>query len=329
MRALVTGSTGCLGRNLVSRLLDEGYDVTATGRNAVIGERLSKSGARFRQADLRDEKTIRELCHHRDIVFHCGGLSSPWGRWEDFEATNVCGTENVAKGSLAAGVARLVHVSSPAIYFEYKDRREIREDSRLPDRPVNHYAKSKKMAEEVADTVGHMGLSVVTLRPRGIFGPYDTALFPRLMRVAERGWVPLFNAGKATVDLTYVNNVVDAMLAAGSASDEVSGKKFNVTNGQPVTVGSFLGDVFEAFGLAVGFRSIPYGVGMAAAMAFEKIALLRGGGREPLITRYAVGLLSKDQTLDISAARKHLGYDPSTSIRSGLGAFAEWSKRHG
>ena len=328
MRALVTGSTGCLGRNLVQRLLVQGHDVTASGRNKAIGKTLSDKGARFVRADLEDAGAIAKTCLGQDVVFHCGGLSSPWGPWAAFESANVRGTKNVTQGCLAAGVQRLVHISSPAIYFDFKSRRGIPEDTCLPDRPANNYAKSKRMAEAIVKDACADGLSTVTIRPRGIFGPHDTALFPRLMRVAERGWVPLFDAGKATIDLTYVENVVDALLAAGIASEKVSGKKYNITNGQPVTVAEFLRNVFDVMGVATKFRSIPYSVGLAAATSSEMIALLRGGHREPKITRYAVGLLSKDQTLDISAAKNDLAYTPQVSIDSGLAAFSEWWHRH-
>lgn len=328
MRVLVTGATGGLGQNLVSRLLVEGFEVTTTGRNTEIGSRLSSLGTKFIKGDLENSEDMVSACMGQDYVFHCGGFSSPWGTWQQFEGSNVMGTLNVAQACKAGGVKRLIHVSTSGVYFDFTSRRDIKEDARLPNRPASYYTKSKKMAEDIIDEANKNGLFTITLRPRGIFGPHDTALFPRLMTVANHGWIPLFNGGSAVVDLTYVENVVDALLASITAPDHCCGKKYNITNGNPVTVKEFLGNVFEATKLKVKFKSIPYSVGLAYATVSENISRVRGGYPEPKLTKYAVGLLSKDQTLDISAAKNSLRYNPRISLSDGLKLFANWRSVH-
>lgn len=89
MKALVTGGTGFLGGRLAERLLDAGSEVTIIGRNAVIGAKFAAKGARFIEADLRDEQAIVNACLGQEAVFHCGALSSPWGTYRDFFETNV------------------------------------------------------------------------------------------------------------------------------------------------------------------------------------------------------------------------------------------------
>lgn len=321
-RALVTGATGFLGGRLARRLAAEGWEVTGLGRNEQAGRAL---GVPFLRVDLADREAVAAACRGQEVVFHCAALSSPWGPYEAFHRANVLGTRHVAEACLAHGVGRLVHVSTPSVYFDFRDREGIREDEPLPARSVNAYAATKRLAEEAVDAAHARGLATVTIRPRGLFGPGDTAILPRLVRANAAGRLPLFDGGRARIDVTYVDNAVDALLACAEAPSTALGRKFNITNGEPTTVGDLLTLVFTALGVPYRPRRMGYRTGLVLAGAMEWAARLRGG-REPLLTRYAVGLLAKHQTLDLTAAREVLGYAPRVSLAEGVARFAEWFK---
>src|SRR6185437_15399197 len=108
-------------------------------------------------------------------------LSSPWGKYKDFYQANVLGTENLIKA--APKDARFIHVSSPSIYFDFSEKHNIKEDDPLPRKPVNYYVKTKLMAEALIDKAfNEQQLNVITIRPRAIFGPYDRAILPRILK---------------------------------------------------------------------------------------------------------------------------------------------------
>jgi len=329
MRTLVTGSTGGLGLNLVERLVADGYQVDGTGRNSTIGKQVTDMGAAFTPAHLEDKDTLCKLCQNKEVVFHCAGFSSPWGRRDDFVSANITGTSNIVSACLETGVRRLVHISTPSIYFDFKDRFDVSESAILPEKFVNNYAATKRDAENIVMVAASQGLEVVILRPRGIFGPHDTALFPRLIKVAKRGRMPLFNGGNALVDVTYVGNVVDAMVLAASAPNRAIGQAYNITNAEPISVRQLLEKTFKALQLDVSFFTLPYQPALAVAGAMEVIASLLPDRPEPPLTRYSVGVLSKSQTLDISAAKEHLGYRPQVSIEDGIERFSTWWRMRG
>lgn len=330
MKALVTGATGGLGRNLVERLHRDGHDVVATGRNTEIGKVLTRQGIRFEPADLSDRNRLMALGNGREVIFHCAALSSPWGRRKDFHEANVRGTLHVAQ-SANANEARLVHVSTPSIYFEYFDKLNISEFDPLPAKMVNRYAATKYEAEEVIKALVHIhGLKAVMLRPRGIFGPYDSVLMPRLIAAAKAGRVPLINGGKAVIDVTYVENVVDAMLLAAKEDHPGwNGQAYNISNGRAIVLKDLIAKAFGALDIPYKTRNVPYWLAKPAAFLMEEAAWLSSKGREPKFTRYTVGVFSFDHTLNITRARNDLGYEPRVGIEEGIARYADWYRSQG
>jgi nucleoside-diphosphate-sugar epimerase len=324
MRVVVTGATGFLGGATARRLARAGHDVLGTGRALDAGARLEADGVGFRAADVRDAAAVRELCQGAEAVVHCAALSSPWGRASEFEGVNRRGTEHVVQACRAHGVRRLVHVSTPGIYFGFRDRRDVAETDALPRRPANDYVRTKLAAERVVERAHGEGLDTVTLRPRAIYGPGDTVVLPRLIRALEAGRLPRIGDGRTVMDLTYIDNATQAVeLALGAAAD-VSGRAYNVTDGQPVALWPLVDDLCARLDLPPPRRSVRYGVVAAYAVALEALhrTLLRGS--EPLLTRYSAALLAHSLTLDITAARRDLGYAPSVAPDEGLARFVDW-----
>lgn len=327
MKLLVTGGTGFLGTHLAHRLQEMGHEVTAIGRNRAKGEALAKRGIRFLAADLADEGAIKAACQGQEAVFHTGALSSPWGAPAAFHAANVLGTRHIVDGCLQHGVSRLIHVSTPSIYNSYQDHLGVREDAPLPPRPVNEYARTKLLAEAEVQRGFAAGLPVVTLRPRAIFGPGDQAILPRLIQVAKRGRMPLINGGRALIDLSYVENVVDALLLGLTAPERCLGRAYNITNGEPMELRVLLTTLFERLGMQVKLIELPWGLAWGIASTLEAVYRLLPGQPEPPLTRFAIGSIGLSQTLDISAARLELGYTPRINVMEGIEQFAAAYRR--
>jgi nucleoside-diphosphate-sugar epimerase len=143
----------------------------------------------------------------------------------------------------------------------------------------------------------------------------------------ERGRLPIVGRGDNVTDLTYVDNVVDAMLLAAEAPEALVGRKYNVTNGEPVLLWEMVGRVCDELGLERPTRRISYPLVLAAAVALEGVHRVLMPDVEPLLTRYTAGVLAKSTTLDITAARRDLGYKPRVSVGEGLSRFVAWWKQ--
>lgn len=327
MRVLVTGATGFIGQHLCNYLFKQGYNVTGLGRNPSIGKNLTKTGITFKSISLDNKEAICNTCFNQDYVLHCGALSSIWGKKRDFYSANVLGTENIIQGCLQANVKKLVYLSSPSIYFEYSHKINIKESDILPVKSPNYYIQSKKEAELLIDNAYQEGLPVVTLRPRGVFGPNDNAILPRVMRTIKNNRFPLINNGNAILDLTYIDNVIQGIMLAMHAAPVHNGKKYNITNDEPIALKVFTKLLFKKLQLNVQYKPIPHTIAHYFAGFLETVAKLPFTNHEPLYTRYSVGLLGFSQTLNIDAAKQDLGYKPQISLEEGLEYVARWWKK--
>lgn len=322
MHYVITGATGCLGLNLTKRLVNEGHDVIALGRNPQLGKILTEMGARFECIDLNETARLKKITKNAAVLFHCAALSSPWGSYKDFYNANVLGTKNIIETTPPG--CRLIHVSSPSIYFDFKEKHNITEDAELPSSPANHYIKTKLLAESLIDEAyHHKNLNVLTIRPRAIFGPYDRAIIPRLLQAEKNGITPIIGSGKNIIDITYVDNVVESMLLAAKAPNQFCGKKYNITNDEPEQLITILAMLYKALNKTLTIKNIPYPLARRIAFVLEKIHTLPFLG-EPRLTRYSCGVLALGQTLNIDAAKKDLHYKPIVSLIAGMNDFAQW-----
>ncbi|MBA4342789.1 MAG: radical SAM protein [Methylibium sp.] len=308
-RILVTGATGGLGRVLVPILHRLRMEVRATGRRQEPAE-LSGTGVEFVRTDLAQDP-LQQIVEGVDTVFHLAALSAPWGAPDSFERANVAATTRLLEAAHEQGCRQFVHVSTPSIYAEARDRVGLTEESPLPSRWANDYARTKFEAERrVVASAGH-GMATIVLRPRAIVSPFDTALLPRLLRAARRGTLFLPDGGRALVELTDARDVVSALLAAHARAEELSGQVFNISGGSPRPIAEIAELVFSHLGRPVRIRSIPRRAALALSTFAELAAAAWPGRPEPPLTRYTTMVAGWSQTFDLDAARTRLRWVPS------------------
>lgn len=324
-RCLVTGATGGLGRVLVPRLLAAGWAVTATGRNREAGAALAAQGARFVPCDLAHDP-LGPVLAGVDAVHHLAALSSPWGPPAAFDAANVVATRRLLAAAREAGARRFVHVSTPSIYADARDQFGITEDTPLPARFANDYARTKHAAERLALASAEPGFATVAIRPRAVLGPWDTVLLPRLLRAAGRGRLALPHGGAALIEPTDARDVCDALVAAADRAERVSGQAFNVSGGQPRALRELARRVFDTLGRSARIVPVERRLALRLAGWAEAVAARLPGRPEPPLTRYAVMVAGWSQTFDLSRAGERLGWSPQRSPEAAL----DWalSARH-
>jgi nucleoside-diphosphate-sugar epimerase len=327
MDVLITGGNGLLGRHLVAALQDRGDSVRVLALPAEDTRWLDQRGVVVHRGDIRRPETLTGPMSGMQAVLHLAGMMGVWRPVEDYSAVNVTGTENVCQAALAAGVARIVHVSSWTVYGMDLGQ-AVREDFLL--RPFNEPYAVTKAAGDVAvqRMIAEDHLPAVIVRPGTFFGPGDHLHFARLANRLRAGRGVIVGPGGNALPFVYVTDVVKGLLLALDREHAV-GQAYNITNDHPLTQQQLLDAIAHEIGANPARIHIPYQALYAAGASAERLALLIRGRHQPVLTRLGVKLFGTDNRHAIDKARRELGYHPMVDLRDGVRLAAEWYRTEG
>ncbi len=310
-----------MGRHIADALADRGDVVTALD----VAGRSWRDDVAVVHVDLRDAAATAAAIAGHDVVFHSASIvHTRQNRSDDVWAVNLGGTQHVLAGCRAAGVMRLVYVSSASVVYEGRDLEGG--DESLPYTRISQaaYADSKVAAEKEVLAANAPDLATCAIRPHVVFGPGDTRLLPAILQRAREGKLKRqVGPGTHLSDFTYVTNLIDALLAAGdrlAPGSPVAGQAYFVTNGEPMAFFDFVRRVLRALDLPEPTGRVPYAVAYAVAAVAEAWDTLKGGtlGAEDGLSRFAIRYLCTHHWFRIDKARRDLGYEPKVSIEGGI-----------
>jgi nucleoside-diphosphate-sugar epimerase len=323
---LVTGATGLIGSHLVRRLRSDGRRVRVFVRPHHDRVALEAGGVEVAVGDLADGRSVCRAAEGARHIYHCGGLVTDWGPWREFRRVNVDGTRNVVEAALAAGVQRLVHLSSAAIYG-YPQREAIDEQQPLRSRGIPYIATKIAGEEIVREAITRRSLPAVILRPVMVFGPGCQNYVGDIVRHLRGGSMGLLDGGRHVAGLAYVENVADALVLA-SHSTAALGHAMNICDDSAVTWKEYIDVLADGLGLRRVNWSLPTRLAYPLAAFLESAARLLRLRRRPLLSRLAVLELGQSQRYDISLARRLLGYTPRVGFEEAMRRTLEWAKQN-
>jgi UDP-glucuronate 4-epimerase len=307
---LVTGGAGFIGSHLTDRLLADGrevvvldnfdpfYDEAAKRRN-LEGARKSPR-MRLVSGDIRDAAALEAAFDALpiDAVVHLAARAGVRPSIEDpilYASVNLDGTVRVLEACRRRGVSRFVFGSSSSVYGNNL-KAPFAEDDPV-EHPISPYAATKRAGELIAHTYHHLfGMKVACLRFFTVFGPRqrpDLAIRKFAELIASGREIPVFGDGTTGRDYTYVDDIVDGVVAA---LDRATGFHiWNLGGAHPVV----LKDLIDR--------------------------LARGLGRIPAIRRLPPQPGDVERTwADVSRAKRELAWAPSTSFERGMELFLAW-----
>jgi UDP-glucose 4-epimerase len=296
MRVLITGGAGFLGAALTHRLAREGQRVQVLDDLSAGDPARLPREVLFTRGDVRDVPRLWTLLRDVDCVFHLAArvfVAESVLYPREYNDVNVGGTVSVMEAMRDAGVRRVVFTSSGAVYGR-QTHQPVHED--LEPDPDSPYAVSKLAAEHYVRTIGRLwGIETVILRVFNAYGPgqfapvYRAPVIPALMKQALSGSsLVIWGDGSQTRDFVYVDDVVDALVAAATA-ESVDRAIINVGSGQETSINELAQRIGQVTGRAV--RTL--------------YNQAESGGVPHLVA-------------DLALARAKLGFQPRISLEEGL-----------
>ncbi|MEN8116105.1 MAG: NAD-dependent epimerase/dehydratase family protein [Bacteroidota bacterium] len=319
LNILVTGGGGFIGMALVRRLVKQGYHVSTFSRS--IYEEHKKLGVKTYQGNIINFSDIEKACAGIDVVFHVASKAGIWGAYKDFYRVNVTGTENVINACKLNKVKKLIFTSSASVIFDGTDLEGVDETINYPEKPVSNYTATKAEAEQLVLQANSTTLNTISLRPHLVWGPGDTQLIPKILKRAKSGRLKKIGRKEFLIDTTYIDNLIDAQMLAMEKpvnGQEISGKAFFITNGEPVPAWNFLNSIIKAAWLPPVEKTISKKIALIVAGILEKLHLIFRLKKEPFITRFVIHELCTHHWFDISAAKRLLDYSPKVSFENGI-----------
>jgi nucleoside-diphosphate-sugar epimerase len=312
----VTGGSGFIGSTLIRRLVAEGWTVRALARSPAAADKVQAAGAEPVRGELGDAEGMRRGADGCEYAFHAAAHLGEWGKREDFERGNVQGTRNALRACRDAGVRRFVHVGTEAALLAGEALIEVDERAPLRFDSKALYSETKARAEEAVLNAGGDGFEPVVVRPRLVWGRGDQTILPGLVDAVRGGRFAWIGGGRHLTSTTHVDNVVEGLFLG--ATRGAPGGVYFVTDGAPVVFRDFITKLLATQGVDAPERSIPRPLAHIAAEVAEAAWTLLPLPGEPPITRLVYWLSALETTIDITAARKHLGYVPVRTVEDGL-----------
>jgi nucleoside-diphosphate-sugar epimerase len=311
--AVVTGGSGYFGSRLVERLRARGYRC----RVFDINDPDDRAGdVEFHRGDVRDYAAVRKASEGAAVVFNNVAQVPLAKNRELFQSVNVLGTEHVLRAAKEAGVRKVVHTSSSAVYGA-PGRLPVTEATPLA--PGEAYGKAKADAEALCVRYASEGLDVSIVRPRTILGHGRLGIFHILFQwISEGANVPVLGRGDNVYQFIHADDLADACALAAERPGSTS---YNIGTDRYGTMRQLLEALARHAGTGSRVRSLP----MAPAVAAMR--LTSALGLSPLGPYHAL-MYGRSMYFDPSKAASELGWAPRYSNEEMLIDSFEWFRVH-
>jgi UDP-glucose 4-epimerase len=296
MNFLITGAAGFLGSHLANHLAREGHQVRALDDLSTGDPQSLSPDVMFTRGDVNDRPKLWTLLQDVDCVYHLAArvlVAESILYPREYNGVNVGGTVSLMEAMRDVGVRRVVLISSGTVYGDQGEQ-PLKEDA-APN-PRSPYAVSKLSAEYYVRSIGDLwNIETVSLRVFNAYGPGQNLpashppVIPNFLRQAVRdGTLVVHSDGSQTRDYVFVDDVVNAMVAAATAPS-IDKLRINVGSGTEISVRQLVQYVLEV-------------TNSSAEVVYNPRT-------DPGVSRMCA---------DLTFAREKLGYRPRISLQDGL-----------
>ena len=313
MKIMITGAAGFIGSHLCERLLGEGHSVIAVDnfddfydpriKRQNISGPLKNENYKLIEADIRDGEAMdKAIADGVEIIVHLAakaGVRPSIAEPLLYADININGTALLLDLAKKHKVPKFIFASSSSVYGN-NEKVPFSEDDNV-DFPISPYAATKKAGELICHTYHHLyAIGITCLRFFTVYGPRqrpDLAIHKFAKLIEQQKPIPIYGNGTMMRDFTYIDDIINGTVAA---MQRCSGFNiYNLGESRPISVNDLVGEIEKALG----------------KKAMKEYMPPQPGDVE---RTYA----------DISKAVRELGYNPATTIQTGLQKFTTWLRQN-
>lgn len=315
MNILITGASGFVG-GAVAKKLATNHSVYALARSENSASKIKEinSSIHIISSDLLS--ISKEDLRGIDIVIHSAAFVGPWGSKKDFWSGNVDGTKALVNACIQANVKRFIHISTEATIYSGVDLIDVDENYPYPNLTPYLYSETKREAEKVVLSVNQKKLETIVLRPRLIWGPGDTSVFPVIKKMILNNQFKWIDGGKKQTSTTYIENLTHAIEL--SLTKGRSGEVYFVSDGESISYFDFFTSLMQTENIKIPSSSIPSWLARFAAKLVEGLWVILGIKSQPPLMRFATDNMTTECTLNINKIKTEMGYKPVYSLKEGF-----------
>ncbi len=326
MKLLVTGATGFLGSHVADLALERGNAVRILARPDENVTRFVNAGVQVSRGDLTERSSLEAAVEGVECVLHCAARTGPWGPLSEYEQVNVFGVQLLVETAMAAGVRRLVHVSSITVHG-LDVHGTVDETAALCGGP-DPYSRTKAAGERMLQQmIRDKGAPVTIVRPGLIYGPRDTNSFGRFAGLIEQGKMVFIGSGRNHLPLIYVRDVAHGILLAGEAEQAV-GRAYLLVNDEPSTQRDYYTAIAKELGVSPPCVHIPYRAALALGATAELVGHMTHRKQPPPLMRFGFMQIGGENCFRMNRARNELGFSPQVNLADGVREGIAWYRSH-
>ncbi|TYB79039.1 NAD-dependent epimerase [Bizionia myxarmorum] len=330
MKILVTGAAGFIGYHLCERLVKLGHDIIGLDNlndyydvnlklarlkqlgvsgndiqyNKLVKSDLHGEQLKFIKMNLEDQENLPLLFNENGFDIVCNLAAQAGVRYSiekpmKYVESNIVGFVNLLECTRHAKVAKLVYASSSSVYG-MNEKIPFSTDDNV-DYPISMYAATKKSNELMAHTYSHLfNIETIGLRFFTVYGPWgrpDMAMFLFTDAILNDKPIKVFNEGNLSRDFTYIDDIVDGVVATllAERKEKKNYSLYNIGNSKPVKLMDFI----EAIEKATGKTAV------------KQMCAMQPGDVERTWA-------------DTKSLQVDFKYRPHTAIKKGVDAFVKW-----
>jgi nucleoside-diphosphate-sugar epimerase len=317
LRIFITGATGFIGSHLARALVAEGHQLGVLVRPA--SERMDRLPAEavVHTGDLLEPDSLTAGCEGAHAVVHCGAAVGVTDREGLYQRTNVEGTLHLLRAASAAGVERVIILSSGSVLGPVAVERA---DATTPLDPRSAYARSKAECERRSWAfAAASGLPLAIVRPPWVYGPDDFRTLG-LYRAIHRRW-PMPWRTEVPVHPVHIRDLVDGILGCLRAFPAVNGGTYHLAGPRPRA----MREVVPLLAAAMGRKPPPH---VSARLVTRAAWWADGlGGRTGLelpLTSRRLAFFLYPNAFSNHEAKRDFDYAPTIELERGMGEVLPW-----